>query len=405
VRDLCPHCRRPLLAWIPLEGTQETTAVEGACFCDRITRLVTKTRIVLLQHPRERDMAIGTARMAHLALPNARLTVGVRFSEDPEIVAAASRNEAYVLFPGPGSRPVETLPAGRPVTLVVVDGTWSQAKKILKANPLLRALPRIGFTPRRPSGYLIRKEPSADCVSTIEALAEVLRTLEPDGDRFERLLDPFHAMVARQRWFESTVAASRHRNALRKPKVPARVLLAERLASFGDRLVCIHGEANSWPHTAPDRPEPELVHWLAHRPATRETFEMIVRPRHPLGSKTCEHVELSEPQLRSGRTIEDCRDAWTGFIRSDDVLVLWGAFYRDLARKEGLSLENPAIDLRDETSRVFKRKMGTLDKATETVGSTPVRLELLGRGGRRLNAMVGALEELRASKLAETASL
>nr|MDQ3300003.1 DTW domain-containing protein [Myxococcota bacterium] len=39
------------------------------CYCAALPRIDTSTRVVILQHPRERDMAIGTARMASLCLP------------------------------------------------------------------------------------------------------------------------------------------------------------------------------------------------------------------------------------------------------------------------------------------------------------------------------------------------
>ena len=96
-RPECPGCGRALVAWVA------QVAVRGACYCDRITVLPTRTRILLLQHPREERVAIGTARMAMLALPNARRRVGLDFSQDPEVLAAlASSSPAYVLFPGPG---------------------------------------------------------------------------------------------------------------------------------------------------------------------------------------------------------------------------------------------------------------------------------------------------------------
>ena len=339
-------------------------------------------------------MGIGTARMAHLALPNSRLTVGVSFNSDREIVDAARRDDTYVLFPGPGAIPVEQVPSDRPIELIVVDGTWSQAKKLLRTNPIFDRLPRLGFQPRRPSAYVIRKEPAEGYVSTIEALAEVLRVLEPDGERFERLLDAFHAMVARQQWFQAEVGVSRHRSALRRQRVSPRAALAAQLAAEGPRLVCIHGEANAWPHGSPDRHEPELVHWLAHRPATSETFEQVIAPRSPLGPETCRHIELHEDELRAGATLASCRDEWSRFLRPDDVLVLWGTFYRDLAAREGLAMPEAAIELRDGAARIFKRKMGVLDRCSAIVGSSPAPLGLRGRGGRRLAALAGALARL-----------
>jgi len=177
---------------------------ELVCYCDAIAQLPTRTRVVLLQHPRERRTPIGTARMAHLALPNSALRIGLDFSADPEVRAALDGPQpAYVVFPHPQAVAVADLPRDRPITLVVVDGTWWQAQKLLKLNPAVRALPHVAFTPRRPSEYRIRRQPAEHCVSTIEALAEVLDELEPEGGPFSRLLDPFRAMIARQIEFQT----------------------------------------------------------------------------------------------------------------------------------------------------------------------------------------------------------
>jgi DTW domain-containing protein YfiP len=187
-RAVCLRCRRPRLV----------------CYCAAIAPIPTRTRVVLLQHPRESRTPIGTARMAHLALPNSALRIGLDFSADPEVRAALDGPQpAYVVFPHLQAVAVADLPRDRPVTLVVVDGTWWQAQKLLKLNPAVRALPHVAFTPRRPSEYRIRRQPADHCVSTIEALAEVLDELEPERGPFARLLDPFHAMIARQLEFQT----------------------------------------------------------------------------------------------------------------------------------------------------------------------------------------------------------
>jgi DTW domain-containing protein len=195
-RPSCARCRRPLVV----------------CFCSYLHTLITRTRVLLLQHPRERRMGVGTARLAHLALPNSSLLVGVDFSDDPQVASVlADAAPAYVLFPGAGAADVADLPRDRALTLVVLDGTWAHARKLLTRNPALAALPRAAFTPARKSGYRIRRQPADHCVSTIEALAEVLAVIEPDGGSFDRLLDPFHAMVARQEQFAKEVRSQRHR--------------------------------------------------------------------------------------------------------------------------------------------------------------------------------------------------
>ena len=396
-RPLCRGCGRALVAWVRADESADASpvAVAGACSCDRITVLPTRTRILLLQHPREQRVAIGTARMAQLALPNSRLRVGLDFAADPEVQAALSHSAAtYVLFPGLDTSPVENLPRDREITLIVLDGTWWQARKLLKLNPAIAALPRIAFRPRKPSAYVIRREPADFCVSTIEALAEVLKVLEPEGDRFGRLLDPFHAMVARQRWFQDEVRSSRHRAALR-PRVSPRKALASRLAADWSRLVCVHGEANAWPRHHPAREDPETVHWVAHRPATSETFEAVMAPRHVLAKSTPLHVELSRERLHAGGTVQQWHDAWKGFTKPGDILVMWGTYYRDLAAADGLPLSVPSMNLRDEVSRLLRRRFGTVEASMAFLGAKPTPLALPGRGGRRLAALVGALESLR----------
>jgi DTW domain-containing protein YfiP len=168
-----------------------------ACWCQRLPTLDTATRVVFLQHPREARVAVGTARMAHLCLPNSSLHVGTRWDEDPAVILELSNldSQPILLFPGPNAPDILKEPPAGPVTLVVIDGTWSQAGKLVKRSPVLSALPRYGFVPPAASAYRIRKEPRADCVSTIEALAYVLGVLEKNPTGMLTLLDPFHDMV------------------------------------------------------------------------------------------------------------------------------------------------------------------------------------------------------------------
>src|SRR5688572_26706512 len=136
----------------------------SVCYCAAIPTLPTTTRVVILQHSRERDMPIGTARMASLALPQSELHVGVSWNEHAGLRAAISdpARPAILLYPGPGAKDILAEPPRGPVTLVVVDGTWSQAKTVVRDNPILHALPRYAFVAPELSHYRIRKEPSAE---------------------------------------------------------------------------------------------------------------------------------------------------------------------------------------------------------------------------------------------------
>jgi len=374
-RPTCARCTRPL----------------PVCFCAHLHVLPARTRVLLLQHPRERRTGIGTARMAHLSLPNSSLRVGTDFSTDPVVSAAlAQPAPPHVLFPGAHAADVATLPRDQPLTLIVLDGTWWQARKLLKLNPALAALPRVAFTPGAPSRYLIRRQPAEFCVSTIEALAQVLDVLEPGQDSFARILDPFHAMVARQRWYETEVRSRRHHRAA--PAGPRRPTLKTRLHAQWSRLVCVQGEANAWPRGHAARQDPETIHWVAERPATGESFEAVVAPRRALAPATPTHVELTRDRLLAGESVDRWHHAWRAFARPDDVLVLWGTFYRDLALGEGLPLSGDCIDLRGEMSQWLRCRVGTIEECSRRLGVPEVPRRFAGRGGRRLAGLTAVLQ-------------
>ncbi len=356
-----------------------------ACYCAHVPRIETKTRIVILQHPRERDVPIGTARMASLCLPNAELHVVTSVAEEPALARALEdpARPAILLSPGEGARDLVTEPPPGPVTLVVVDGTWAQAKKIIKHDPALQKLPRYAFAPRAPSEYRIRREPEAHCVSTIEALMYTLGALEGDPERFTALLDPFRAMVEFQLDHARRQMSTRfkHPRAPRPPKPRLPPIVTER----GSDLVCVVGEANAWPYTSPQRKryEEELVHWTAVRVATGERFEALIAPRNPLAPGTLRWIELDEARLRSGGSLDDLAAGWRAFVRPTDVIASWGTYATKIFESSGIELQRPRVDLR-EAARLWSRgKVGTLEEFVARIERSPTPL-FDGRAGRRV---------------------
>ncbi|MBV9945789.1 MAG: DTW domain-containing protein [Myxococcales bacterium] len=373
-RVVCARCRRP----------------ESVCYCRHLTSIETTTRVVLLQHPRERDVPIGTARMAALCLPNAELHVGVRWSGSAALARALSDpgRPAVLLYPGEGAIDVASHPPPGPVTLVVVDGTWWQARKVIRDNPELSALPRYTFTPKAPSDYRIRKEPDATCVSTIEALVQVLGVLEGERERFEALLAPFRAMVDAQIACAARFRQARTRHE-RGPRPPRRRLPPSLLARGGD-LLCVAGEANAWPYGSSERAAPyaeELVHWLAFRPRTGERFEIVKAPSH-LAPMTPVHLALSRTALESGCTGELLRRRWRAFVRDDDVLCSWGTYATTLFAVEGGYLPPVRLDLRQVARVYMDGRFGTLDELLVRLDVGPSPALGGGRGGTRLGQLV-----------------
>lgn len=373
---------------------------ETHCYCALVPKLATRTRVVVLQHPRERDTAIGTARMASLCLEGAELHVGVRW-EGTSALASALGDPArppILLWPGVGARDLAQEPPEGPVTLVVVDGTWWQAKALVRDNPTLATLPRYTFVPPRPSDYRIRKEPSLECVSTVEATAHALGLLEGDPARFEAMLVPFRALVDRQIASRDTHQAGRERKGRSGAREHARLGPPRVLAERPRDVVCVFGESDVRPYAArrsgDDAPAP-LVHWIAHRPFTGETFEAFARPPTPLHPGTCAHVGLDAARIEGAPPVAALLDAWRAWLRDADVLVHWGTFGTSALVRAGGALPEPRVDLRAVLRGASGARFAGLDDvaAADPLPGEPGHVGE-GRAGRRLARLVALVRRL-----------
>lgn len=332
---------------------------------------------MFLQHPRERRVPIGTARMAHLSLPNSELHEGVIFEQDARIQALVDDPTTAVLFPGGDACAPDRLP-GLPVrSLIVVDGTWSQAKKVLRVNPRLASVRRIGVTPRAPGNYRIRKEPRPECLATVEAVANVLAALEDEPARFEQMLRAFAFMVDRQiERATSSVSPRRHRR-------PPPVTPLARLFPFvldPSKMVLVDGAANATEQTATPGARPELVHLVACR-ASGERFEAFIRPRRPLGQGVPHQVGVPGPLLLGGEDVGVALARFRAFVGEGGVLGTWGSFVMDLLDNEGFQRPT-SIDLRDLSARHLRRRTGGVSNAARALGVDDPGPRGSGRAGR-----------------------
>jgi len=376
-RAWCPRCRRAL----------------RACWCRHLTPVESATRACILQHPRERWKAIGTARMAHLSLPNSELHVGVSFEEHPRVRELAAAPGTALLFPGEGAIEPATLRGRAPSAVIVVDGTWPQARKLIKQNPFLLALPRIGLAPERPSNYRIRAEPSAECVSTIEAVVHLLGTLEGAPERFLPILQAFDRMVDLQLAEKTRRTGPPRRLARKGPRRPRVDLTLEALRPRPDEVVALVAEANAWP-VADAVGSPELVHLVAERLGTGERFATVMAPRLPLGPKVALHLELPADRFTSGEPVAEALARFAAFLRPADRLCAWGPYAIDLLRAEGAALRD-FVDLRPVCTRRLGRRPGGVEQAVRLLlGPELPPPAAEGRAGRRLASLLALLRRL-----------
>ena len=210
----------------------------------RVVQTETSTRFVFLMHPKEyKEEKAGTGRLTHLCLPNSELHMGIGFDRDEAVQAllADPHNHCVLLYPGKdalnlsvtgitewetkcGEKPDQEVGLHalrsellqRRLVVFLLDATWSLARKMLRLSPGLQRLPRIMFTPTAPSRYIIKQQPQAGCLSTLEALHELMLVLEKQQlDRYAlpaQLLEIFERL---QR-FQMECAADPNRGGYRR---------------------------------------------------------------------------------------------------------------------------------------------------------------------------------------------
>ena len=165
----CPACRLP--GWL--------------CVCAHAPRVTTRTPLLLIVHVHDLGRTSNTARLLALAVPDAVL---IRHGDrggpaDPAsgVPAAAT---PVVLFPGRGAEPltpalVAALPS--PPALVVPDGSWRQAGRMVKRLPLLAAAAKVALPDRAFAGPALRRNRPGHRMSTFEAVARALAVLEGEA--------------------------------------------------------------------------------------------------------------------------------------------------------------------------------------------------------------------------------
>lgn len=209
----CPNCEKPT----------------ELCVCSHIKPHATNLHVLILQHPQEPDKLLGSARITKLALENSTLKVGLSWSNITKALGRPSEHAKWgVLFLGGKSKAPKPAPGQKlpPVVItnksgkvfsqeeaalegiVVLDGTWAQAKTMWWRNPWLLKLKRVALNPQHRSLYgNLRKEPRRECLSTLEAVAETLEALGENPEVSQDLRTYFKELLAKYKATQAKPAA------------------------------------------------------------------------------------------------------------------------------------------------------------------------------------------------------
>lgn len=193
-RDKCYKCYRPL----------------SSCMCRYVHQIETKTKFVILMHPREfKKTKNGTGHFTHLSLINSSIYIGIDFSEHKEIndIINNPSNNCFILYPGVDTIKLnnQTIQEDYKTNIIfIIDSTWACSKKMLRVSKNLHNIPRVSFEHTKSSAFKIKTQPNSYCLSTIESTLCILELLNYhnieniETNKLDNFLEPFNKMVEYQ---------------------------------------------------------------------------------------------------------------------------------------------------------------------------------------------------------------
>jgi DTW domain-containing protein YfiP len=160
------------------------------CVCAEVPIIHTSVDFLIIRHWKERYKASNSARLSALAIQTATIVDygAPNTLWDPDITQVPS---PVLLFPDPNAPPLPY----KPQTVIVVDGSWPQARKMIHRIPGLAGLPRLNIPPPTKPRRRLRTPPRPEGVSTMEAISHALDAI--DGAGSGSSLDTFYDVFVR----------------------------------------------------------------------------------------------------------------------------------------------------------------------------------------------------------------
>jgi len=154
-----------------------------------VPRIDLQTKIALVIHHRELSRNSNTGLLALRVLINSEVRIRGEGREALDLQDLLSPHyRTFLFFPCAGAVELDRKLVNQdrtPIQLIVPDGTWRQAKKILSRHPELKDLPRVKISMPNQSTFQLRAQSRPERMATLQAIAHALGVIEGDSVRAE----------------------------------------------------------------------------------------------------------------------------------------------------------------------------------------------------------------------------
>ncbi|MFI3309775.1 DTW domain-containing protein [Ewingella allii] len=156
------------------------------CICATREIHQATSRFCLVMFDTEPMKPSNTGRLIADVLPDTQAFMWSRTETDPALLEAIAdpTRQAYVVFPASFAQPPRQvfteIPAGsKPPLFIMLDGTWTEARKMFRKSPYLDNLPVFSLDVSASSDYILREASRPELHCTVEVAAAAL---EKAGD-------------------------------------------------------------------------------------------------------------------------------------------------------------------------------------------------------------------------------
>jgi len=168
--------------------------------CDSIPRIEVNTKICLVVHHREVTRSSNTGLLALRALVNSEMRIRGETRDTLDLSDLITpQYRTFLFYPSDDAVELDkrlVAQDGRPIQLIVPDGTWRQARKVHYRHHELKDIQRVKISTMHIATFQLRAQHKPERMVTLQAIAHGLGVIE--GDLVEaQLMKLYHAKVER----------------------------------------------------------------------------------------------------------------------------------------------------------------------------------------------------------------
>lgn len=199
-KKLCPNCGLPNII----------------CICNKIKQISLQNKVSVIIPYIERHKSSNTGGLVKAVLSNSEVFIRGEKNKifNPNNVIEKNYQN-LILYTGGRELTSEYINSfDKPINLIVPDGTWTTAPRIVVREPKFHKIPKVSLLNPPKSQYKLRKHPNPYYISTFEAILYSLEIIENNHKLKDELLYYFLMKIDNLLWLAGKLPSNEVRGGI-----------------------------------------------------------------------------------------------------------------------------------------------------------------------------------------------